>query len=354
MISVDTVYQKVLAFANKEQRGYITPQEFNLFADQAQMEIFEQYFYDINQFRRIPGNDSKYADMVGVLEDKLTHFKQGPADISHGTTVSSLSSDTPNLFYRLGDISYASNVAEEIKYEDFSKTQTAPLTKATSSRPIYWRKDGKIYFSPDLLGDNIVDMNKNTHLGTGFTIVSNDTVYWDGTSISSGFSEIRRVMESITIGKRYKLELEVSGFIQLSGVSSTVGVERQGGGGVSLDARMTGNGYYTEEFISNGDRLDLFGRATNSAMMKLTVREIIDEYSANWIRKPKKVNWGYVVVKDKALYNVNTSTDFDLHPSEESELVYRILAFAGIAIEKPQLTQVAAGLEQVKVQQEKQ
>jgi len=31
-VSVDTVYQRVLAIANKEQRGYITPQEFNLFA----------------------------------------------------------------------------------------------------------------------------------------------------------------------------------------------------------------------------------------------------------------------------------------------------------------------------------
>ena len=55
-VSVDTVYQRVLALANKEQRGYITPQEFNLFANQAQMDIFEQYFYDINQFGKIPGN----------------------------------------------------------------------------------------------------------------------------------------------------------------------------------------------------------------------------------------------------------------------------------------------------------
>ena len=52
MVNVDTVYQRVLALANKEQRGYITPQEFNLFADQAQMEIFEQYFYDIDQYRK--------------------------------------------------------------------------------------------------------------------------------------------------------------------------------------------------------------------------------------------------------------------------------------------------------------
>ena len=56
-VSINNVYQKVLAIANKEQRGYITPQEFNLFANQAQMEIFEQYFYDLNQFSRILGND---------------------------------------------------------------------------------------------------------------------------------------------------------------------------------------------------------------------------------------------------------------------------------------------------------
>ena len=224
-ISIDRVYQKVLAFANKEQRGYITPQEFNLFADQAQMEIFEQYFYDINQWSRQHGNDSEYADMINILEDKISDFKQGPTVIISGTVISSIS----NLFYRLSDINHNNKIVEEIKYEDYYKTQYAPLTKATSNRPIYWKKDGKIYFEPDL-----------------------------------------------------------------------------------------------------GD------------------------YSVHWIRKPINPNWNYIVVNDKALYNSTTSTDFELHPSEESELVYRILAYAGVAIEKPQLTQVAAGLEQAKVQQEKQ
>ena len=37
-VNIDTVYQKVLAIANKEQRGYITPQEFNLYANLAQQE----------------------------------------------------------------------------------------------------------------------------------------------------------------------------------------------------------------------------------------------------------------------------------------------------------------------------
>ena len=39
-VSVDTVYKTVLYILNKEQRGYVTPQEFNSVADQVQKEIF--------------------------------------------------------------------------------------------------------------------------------------------------------------------------------------------------------------------------------------------------------------------------------------------------------------------------
>ena len=74
----------------------------------------------------------------------------------------------------------------------------------------------------------------------------------------------------------------------------------------------------------------------------------------SYVKVPLTPNWNYVVVGDKALYDVTQSTNFELHPSEEPELIYRILALGGISIEKPQLTQIAAGLEQAKVQQEKQ
>ena len=73
-IIVDTVYQKVLALANKEQRGYITPQEFNLFADHAQMEIFEQYFYDLTQFLRVHGNSEEYSDIIDNIREKISIF----------------------------------------------------------------------------------------------------------------------------------------------------------------------------------------------------------------------------------------------------------------------------------------
>ena len=154
-VSIDKVYQKVLALANKEQRGYITPQEFNLFANQAQMEIFEQYFYDTNQFKRIPGNDSEYHDMVDLIDEKLYPFKKSDP-VQNGSNITS--------YYRLGDVyveeqgyNSLSNsphsksiCVEEIKQEDLIKTQNSPLTRATSNRPIYYVQNGNIHFIPEI------------------------------------------------------------------------------------------------------------------------------------------------------------------------------------------------------------
>ena len=66
-ISIDTVYQRVLALANKEQRGYITPQEFNLHANQAQLDIFEQYFYDLAAMTNLKARGEAGKPGVNVL-----------------------------------------------------------------------------------------------------------------------------------------------------------------------------------------------------------------------------------------------------------------------------------------------
>ena len=76
MINVDTVYQTVQALLNKEQRGYLTPQEFNLMANQAQKDIFEQYFYDLNAFKLRAlqmnlGVNNEIADSVHHIMEKL-------------------------------------------------------------------------------------------------------------------------------------------------------------------------------------------------------------------------------------------------------------------------------------------
>ena len=67
-------------------------------------------------------------------------------------------------------------------------------------------------------------------------------------------------------------------------------------------------------------------------------------------------SWGYFVVGDKALYDSSPTktTHFELHPSEESELVYKILKLAGLSIKRDDLAKGGQGLESMQVQQEKQ
>ena len=126
MVSVDTVYQKVLALANKEQRGYITPQDFNLFANQAQLEIFEQYFYDTNLARKSQGNDTVYADIDDMLEEKLQIFDTVSTDFS---TITDL--------YRVHRVELNGIEAEILNTRDFESYRLGPnLLRPTNNRPI--------------------------------------------------------------------------------------------------------------------------------------------------------------------------------------------------------------------------
>ena len=77
-VSVDTVYRTVLLIMNKESRGYLTPDEYNRIGNQVQLEMFNEYFEDLNQQLRIPENDSEYSNRVKNLEEKLAPFKTPP------------------------------------------------------------------------------------------------------------------------------------------------------------------------------------------------------------------------------------------------------------------------------------
>jgi hypothetical protein len=59
-------------------------------------------------------------------------------------------------------------------------------------------------------------------------------------------------------------------------------------------------------------------------------------------RVPKTVEWTYVVVNSKALYNSSIATNFELHRSEEDTVVNKILELAGIVMNKVGLAQTAA------------
>jgi len=148
MVNIDDVYQKVLAIANKEQRGYITPQEFNLFANQAQMDIFEQYFYDINQFNRIPGNHTEYSDMLTLLEEKISVFKSQVGLNYNGTVFQN--PQQQNL-YRLGTVLYRGRELQRVDYSELFQISKSPLTKPTELYPVFYERADGLVVKPNTI-----------------------------------------------------------------------------------------------------------------------------------------------------------------------------------------------------------
>ncbi len=239
MISIDTVYQRVLAIANKEQRGYITPQEFNLLAEQAQMLIFEQYFYDLNQFNRAGGNGMEYSDMMNILEEKIAVFEKQNIDMS---AVSGSTATLPTNVYRLGTVFYNNGtnsiIVEKVSNQEIQRMNQASLYKPTEARPVYTRtSETKIVIYPS---------------------------------------------------------------------SAT-------------PAYSTSN------------------------------------LNCNNIVKPAKPAWTYTIVNEQALYNSTAADhqDFELHASDQEDLVYKILELSGIIMNKPGLVQLADKEEMQGVQNEK-
>jgi hypothetical protein len=73
--------------------------------------------------------------------------------------------------------------------------------------------------------------------------------------------------------------------------------------------------------------------------------------TCNYIKSPAPVEWAANLIT--GTYNESASTSFDLHASEETELVVKILALAGIILKDPGLYQIGSAEEVKNVQQEK-
>ena len=75
-IDVNKVYRVVLTITNKEQRGYLTPDQFNRIARQAQLDIYEKTFYDYNRAvrKQAVGDFREYSDIASNVKDKIDIF----------------------------------------------------------------------------------------------------------------------------------------------------------------------------------------------------------------------------------------------------------------------------------------
>lgn len=243
-VNVNVVYQTVLNILNKEQRGYLTPAEFNDIGKQVQLEIFEKYFEDMNQFLRVPQTDSDYANRIENLDEKIAIFKtSGELTRQAGSQPIYYSLPTQDIFnssvdfYRLGTLSWQGTEIQRVGRNEYYNLNKSPLTKPSEDFPVYSYEGEKIFISPEL--PSIVNNNPNS------------------------------VSTPIT--------------------SPPVNVD--------------------------------------------------------FVREPVDPVWAFIPgIQGQYVYDSSSnSVNFELHPSEQTELVLKILLYAGVVIRDPQIVQQAAG-----------
>ena len=77
------------------------------------------------------------------------------------------------------------------------------------------------------------------------------------------------------------------------------------------------------------------------------------DHSCTYVRKPNEIQWAYTEVDGTPLYNANDSVDFELHESDETSLVIKILSYSGVIVRQLEVTEVAEAKENKTVTQEK-
>lgn len=150
---INDVRNTVLSIISKDNRGYITPTEFNLFAKQAQLEIFEQYIYSysnsiVKQNARMFGEG--YTDVPKNIGEVLDSFST-LASLTYFNTNFIL----PTNFYYLEMVMYNNLEVEKVSQRKIQALLNSNLTAPDVSNPVYTMNQSGIVVYPTTIINNI-------------------------------------------------------------------------------------------------------------------------------------------------------------------------------------------------------
>lgn len=155
---INNVRNTVLTILSKDNRGYLTPAEFNLLADQAQKEIFENYFYQYStalakQNTRLHG--SGYSDIPARMSEVIDLFMvPGEALVYDNTTYATPIFVTPAEYYKIQNVVY--DDVTEIDYvtkQEARMLNSSKMTKPNVTFPVYTLDNEGIRVYPDTIDD---------------------------------------------------------------------------------------------------------------------------------------------------------------------------------------------------------
>lgn len=302
---INEVRNTVLAIANKNNYGYISPADFNLYAQQAQMDMFEDYFYSYNSQivkENMRQSGTGYADISkGLLEVIDTFYVNIPLLNSATTQVG----DIQTNLYTLPSDYYLIN-----KMMVYTKELAAGVTTSTNGGAVAVNDTTADFIAAGVVAGDIV------------STITGGVVY--NTTISQVVSATNLLVFTTpgvqvwnAVGKTYNIY----------SANNIVEAERVAQSKIT----MLNNSILTKPNIS-------YPAYTQNALVAeaypITINTI-GQLTSQYVRYPLTPNWTYAtLLAGEPLFDPTADDyqDFELPLSDEPTLIAKICQYVGIEI----------------------
>ena len=312
---INEVRNTVLSVLNKNNYGYISPSDFNLYAENAQMEMYEEYFSSYNKTinsENARGSGTDYADIESPLAETLETFL---VTNFLSNNASSPSLPTSNYFSvpsvtTTGDTAYY--ILKTLFHTDIISTGTNSSVGANS----LISSSGQFTTLGIVPGDIVV--NVNTKKTARVVVVSSNTI--------------------ITLDSNIFLTTPVN-YLIISQASKEA--EKVSVGKISMlnSSMLTKPNNIFPAYTLEGSYIKAYPTTINQ----------FGQIEAVYFRHPKVPKWTYVTLANgEPVFDQSQPDyqDFELPVEDGYKLAMKILQYAGISIRETEVAAYALGQEQ--------
>ena len=333
-INVNTVYTTVLSILNKEQRGYLTPDEFNKIGTQVQLEIFEKFFEDYNQYIRMPKTDVEFTSRMDRIRQEFQVFEK----LAAASAVATNEYSEPTDLHRFGSAFWTVGTTRPeigiVSERDYQEQILSPLLQPSNNFPIATYKDNKLKVYPlrNVPTTKDIEFNyikKPSDVRWGFSVGSIGQYIYDSTTYDSTAGSLvvfdNSLTSSITTNTVNGIDAVYTGATfntnavttSGSGTGAQLTVTVNGNTVTNVTVTVAGSGYEIGDTITISDSAPPNGiGGTTPVVITLTADDL---YSGS--------SYG--------------SINFEISSMQQTEVILEILKYAGIIIRDPQVIQAA-------------
>lgn len=306
---INSVRNTVLAIANKNNYGYITPQDFNLYAKQAQMEFFDEYFTNYNKIVNMENarqSGTSYANMRKKQEENMEVF----STTKPLTNISNGKYSLPSLI-TTGDEAYMMN--RVVCYTQLFSQGTNDTLVANEL------VDTTATFITDgvTIGDIVV--NESTGAVTEVALVVSQTALQLALDIFTATGDDYAIFSASAVQEAEKINLSKITMLR--------------------NSLLTAPNVYFPAYTQEDGILTIYPSVISRK----------GQVFAQYFRFPKDPKWTYTTLANgEPVFDQSQPDyqDFELALEDEYKLIVKILAYVGIEIREADVVGFALGQEQ--------